>query len=96
MQGNILFLTYHSTDFLIVPSLNTQYNYICTTSALNIVIETFKNTVLFLCETAAFCCGLLTCTLIFSNFQDEKQDIFLLWPYSWYAVSTKRNLRYDH
>ena len=34
--------------------LNTQYNYICTTSALNTVIEPFKNTVLSLYKQLHF------------------------------------------
>ena len=72
------------TDFLIVPLLKTQYNFIRTSSTLNIVVETWLCSCLNSCLVLHFysCVLLILClpALIFSPFQDKKKDIFLLWP----------------
>ena len=73
------------TDFLIVQLLKTQYSYICAASALNTVIEALENTVetwpclhinscVLLCFYSCVLLILRPPALIFSHFQDEKQD----------------------
>ena len=66
-----------------------HYNYICTASTLNTIIEVFgKHNTKQLHFAVNSCVLLILClpALIFSPFQDEKQDISLQWPYNsiWY------------
>ena len=81
------------TDLPIVLLLKTQYNYVCTASAINDVIEAFgkhgRNLAMSSHEQLHFAvflqssfCAHPPCppALIFSHFHDEKQDISLLWP----------------
>ena len=67
-QGNILFLIHPCTDFLIVPLLK-QYNYICIASHR---ILLYKPYITKQMHFAVF--------LHHTDFQDEKQGIFMLSP----------------
>ena len=73
-----------STDFLLDP----QFIYVCTISALNTVTEAFgkhsRNLAMSLHKHLHLVVFLQLCFADFApsctDFQDEKQDIFLLWP----------------